>query len=226
MNAKRTTAVIVGGGEPPSMSLFAEAITADPRPLVLCADGGANLCRRYDCVPDYIVGDLDSAREEAKRVIAGERVISIDEQETTDLQKALNFAEGIQVLEATLLGCTGGRSDHTLWNLSLLPTFCGRISLRLLDDYCELRLIAGRSSIRFRADIGQKISLCPLDGPAREVTTSGLRWPLQHQDLIPGKVNGISNEVRSNPVEIEVGEGNLLLCVQRESASGRIDLLG
>ena len=48
---------------------------------------------------------------------------------------------------------------------------------------------------------------------------------MRSESLIPGMRDGISNEVVDNPVEIRVGRGDLLLCVQRESASGQIELL-
>ena len=79
--------------------------------------------------------------------------------------------------------------------------------------------------MRFRADLGQKLSLCPLDGPADGIETEGLRWPLRGESLVPGRRDGISNEVTASPVEIRVGSGDLLLCVQRQSASGRIELV-
>ena len=73
--------------------------------------------------------------------------------------------------------------------------------------------------------IGQKISLCPLDGAAEGITTEGLKWALRSESLIPGVrdgIDGISNEVVANPVEIRVGRGDLLLCVQREGGAGEI----
>ena len=107
--------------------------------------------------------------------------------------------------------------------MSLLKIFADRLALRIVDDYCDIRLID--QYIRFRADISQKVSLCPLDGAAEGITTEGLKWALQSESLIPGVRDGISNEVVDNPVEIRVERGDLLLCVQRESASGQIELL-
>jgi hypothetical protein len=43
--------------------------------------------------------------------------------------------------------------------------------------------------------------------------------------LAPGVRDGISNEVVAPLVEIEVGSGDLLLCVQRDSADGKIEIL-
>ena len=217
------SALIVGNGEPPSRELFAAC--AREADLILCADGGANTASAYGFTPDYVVGDLDSVSRQSKAGLAADRLVLVDPEGDvgTDGQKVLNHAVALGVAEAVLLGFTGRRTDHLLGSLSLLKTFADRLALRMVDDYCDIRLID--RCIRFRADLGQKISLCPLDGAAEGIETFGLKWPLRCESLIPGVREGISNEVVDNPVEIRVGRGDLLLCVQRESASGRIELL-
>lgn len=213
------SALIVGNGEPPPRALFAAC--AQAAELILCADGGANTASAYGYAPDCIVGDLDSVRGSH----AADRRVLVDPEGNlgTDGQKVLNHAVELGVTEAVLLGFTGRRTDHLLGNLSLLKTFADRLALRMVDEYCDIRLINRR--IRFRAALGQKISLCPLHGAAEGVETVGLKWPLRAESLIPGVREGISNEVVDNPVEIRVRRGDLLLCVQRESASGQIELL-
>ena len=216
------SAVIVGNGEPPSGELFAAC--AREADLILCADGGADTARRLGYAPDYIAGDLDSVTSLGIKGITSDRLIRVDADDSgTDMQKVLLLAVQLGAERADLLGFTGRRTDHTLWNLSLLRTFGDRLHMRLIDEYCETRLINGR--VRFRADAGQRLSLCPLDGPADGIETEGLRWPLKGESLLPGSRDGISNEVSASPVEIRVGSGDLLLCVQRQSASGRIEML-
>ena len=217
------SALIVGNGEPPSRALFAAC--AREAELILCADGGANTASAYGYAPDYVVGDLDSVSHHSKAALAADHVILVDPKGDvgTDGQKVLNHAVVLGVTEAVLLGFTGRRTDHLLGNLSLLKTFADHLALRLVDDYCDIRLID--RCIRFRATLSQKISLCPLNGAAEGIETFGLKWPLRSESLIPGVRDGISNEVVANPVEIRVERGELLLCVQRQSAAGQIELL-
>ncbi|MBT6618329.1 MAG: thiamine diphosphokinase [Gemmatimonadetes bacterium] len=206
------TALILGNGEPPSRELINQFIGGDT--LLLCADGGADTARRYDLVPDYIVGDLDSISRASSAGVDPTHIIRVDADNTgTDIQKVLRHAVDLGISEAVLLGFTGGRTDHLLWNLSVFKTFAEQIALRIVDEYCDLRLIGQR--IRFRATIGQKISLCPLNGPVDGITTTGLKFALQNESLVPGLRDGISNEVVGDIVEIEVERGDLLLCVQR-----------
>ncbi len=214
------SALIVGNGEPPSRELFASC--AREAELILCADGGANTASAYGYAPDYIVGDLDSVSDQSKAALAADRLVLVDPEGNvgTDGQKVLNHAVALGVTQAVLVGFTGRRTDHLLGNLSLLKAFADLLALRIVDDYCDIRLID--RCIRFRAAIGQKISLCPLDGAAEGIETFGLKWPLRSESLIPGVRKGISNEVVDNPVEIRVGRGDLLLCVQREGGAGEI----
>ena len=208
----KTKALIVGNGEPPSRTLFDSLMEGGP--LLVCADGGANTAARYGRIPDFIIGDLDSLEEDARSGVAAERILRIDADNTsTDLYKVLDHLGNLGVTGAVMVGVTGGRIDHVLWNLSLLVTFGKRLQLRIVDDHCDSRLVG--EYIRFRAPVGQKLSLCPLSGPVSGIETTGLKFALRGETLSPGIRDGISNEVVENPVEIRVGRGDLLLCIQR-----------
>jgi thiamine pyrophosphokinase len=190
--------------------------------LLLCADGGANTVRRYGAEPDVVVGDLDSASAETLGVLPADRQLRVDADNTgTDLNKVLTHAVSLGVREAVLLGVTGRRTDHTLWNLSLLKRFSQQMRLRITDDYCHIYLLGEQSVTRFAVIVGQRLSLSPLDGAVHGVTTEGLRWELTAAELVPGVRDGISNEVVQSPVSIEVrGPGHLLLITQREGEEG------
>ena len=206
-------AVIVANGEPPSPSLL-ESLLAT-RPLLLCADGGANVAVSAGYFPDYVVGDLDSVTPEVSASLSDDRLIEVSEDDTgTDLEKVLRFAVRIGVRTAAVLGATGGRTDHTLWNLGLLRLFAPDLRLRILDDYCEIRLIDRK--VRFSAPVGKKISLSPCSGPVTGIRTRGLRFALLREMLASGERDGISNEVVDDPVEISVESGDLLLVVQND----------
>ncbi len=218
-NADVVRALIVGNGERPSPALWEELMASAP--LVLCADGGANTVHAYGVTPHAIVGDLDSLAPEIQKDIPTERLVRVDADNTgTDVQKVLHYAKGIGVQEAVLVGFTGGRTDHWLWNLSMLKVFGPSIALRIVDNYCEVRLV--QDVLRLCACIGQKISLSPLGGAVEGIETSGLKFPLEGESLASGVRDGISNEVVGNPVEIRVGRGDLLVIVQREELLGPV----
>ena len=130
------------------------------------------------------------------------------------MQKVLRYAVDLGIREAKLVGFTGGRTDHWLWNLSMLKLFGDAMCLCIIDDYCEVRLVRG--TVKMLAQTGQKISLTPLGGEAIGITTRGLKFALNGEALALGVRDGISNEVTDSPVEIRVERGDLLVVVQRE----------
>ncbi|MEE2658469.1 MAG: thiamine diphosphokinase [Candidatus Latescibacterota bacterium] len=215
-----TSAVILGNGEPPSRELFTELMAT--RPMLLCADGGANVARQYGYTPDWVVGDLDSITAESRG--EEQRVRQVDAENTgTDLLKVLHQAIEVGVMQAVITGVTGRRSDHSLWNLNLLKRFADQMLLRISDDYNHIYLI--RARISFTTAVGQKVSLCPLNSTVRGISTEGLRWSLQGETLSQER-DGISNEVISSPVTITVsGSGDLLLIIQCEEGGGAHEVI-
>ena len=200
-------AIIVGNGPSPSSELLTG----------LLESGGLLLCA--------VVGDLDSADEGLRSAWPDTTWVRVDADDTgTDLLKILAYAIESGVRKAVLTGVTGGRTDHTLWNLGLLPAFAADLDLCVVDDDCLIRLIGHR--ISFQGPVGLKVSLCPLAGSVEGITTRGLRWPLQGEALIPGHRDGISNEVVDTHVEICVsGREPLLLVIQREGDGVDLDLI-
>ncbi len=58
------------------------------------------------------------------------------------------------------------------------------------------------------------MSLLPLVGGAKGITTTGLLYPLHGESLEPGGIPcGVSNKVDLSPVKIDISEGKLLLVV-------------
>ncbi|MCJ7670515.1 MAG: thiamine diphosphokinase, partial [Acidimicrobiia bacterium] len=57
---------------------------------------------------------------------------------------------------------------------------------------------------------GSLVTLLAIHGPARGVTTTGLRFPLHDADLLPGSTLGVSNELVGVEAEISVAGGTVL----------------
>ncbi|MEJ7585229.1 MAG: hypothetical protein WKF43_14380 [Acidimicrobiales bacterium] len=58
---------------------------------------------------------------------------------------------------------------------------------------------------------GEQVSLLPMSGRARGVTTDALRWPLVGADLGVGTTRGVSNEMLGPEARVAVTEGVLLI---------------
>jgi thiamine pyrophosphokinase len=139
------------------------------------------------------------------------------DQESNDLEKALNHALNNQATHIHILGATGQRLDHTLKNLSVLKQFNAHFKeLLLMDDFGDTMLI--EKTFRENITIGTPISLFPLSGKVTGITTKGLKYPLSNESLENGVRDGSSNEVVETPVEITYEEGDLLLFKARENS--------
>ena len=73
-----------------------------------------------DIRPDEVVGDFDSLSEEAKTFYKGVKFSRSEDQDSTDLEKALR---SIDLPVVIVLGAFGGRIDHTLGAIQILHKF-------------------------------------------------------------------------------------------------------
>ncbi len=176
--------------------------------FVVAADGGIVHAERFGFIPNAVVGDFDSLPEGIHKRYPRTRFVHRPSQEQCDLEKALIFCEEEGVSDITLLGTTGKRLDHTLGNLSLIARYDRCFRLRILTPEGELFIV--RSRLKLEGIPGQGISLAPM-GEAKDVSTSGLKYPLNHENLTFGEREGISNEFSRSHCEISITGGLLLV---------------
>lgn len=203
-----TSALIIGNGPLPPRRRILPLIASGT--LIVCADGGANRARMRGLRPHVIVGDLDSLRPETAAAFPEARIIRIGDQESTDLEKAIDYVLKQGIGRAIVIGATGRRPDHELANLSILARYQGRLELSFLDAWSRIRIVDGEISLPL--EIGTTVSLLPL-GRCEGITTRGLEWPLNNASLEPGVRESISNRVISSPVLIRLRNGKLLLFI-------------
>lgn len=201
------TVLILCNGLPPSAELFEECY--DEADYFIAADGGGNVARTFEKKPHVVIGDLDSFEEQPGEDLD---IIHKPDQETNDLEKALEVACDKGAEEVTVLGATGQRLDHTLKNLSVLKQFNSHFKkLIFRDDFGDLILLPGSFTSRF--PVGTKLSLFPLSGKVSGIFTKGLQYALEGEEIENGVRDGSSNEVVSSPVTITHEEGDLLLFI-------------
>ncbi len=204
-------ALVICNGDVLSKKTIAPLLKKEP--FIICADGGANKARLLGIRPHAIIGDLDSISSRTRKYFSYVETIHIENQESTDLEKALNFLLKLLIPSATVVGATGARADHSLANLSILKKYHKRIRLLFSDPFCDIQIIENK--IVFEASVGSVISLMPLDR-CEGIQTIGLKYPLDNESLELGKREGTSNLVISSPVRISVKRGCLLLFVVRK----------
>ncbi len=203
---KQKHALIICNGEMPSTKLVSPLLKK--KPLIICADGGANKVRPFGIIPDYIIGDLDSITQKTRLYFSSVPIIHVSDQNSTDLEKVLEFLLTSRIQSATIIGATGERPDHTMSNFSILMKYHKKITLQFFDELCTVEII--QKKIRFKAETGQQISLVPM-GKCSGITTKGLKYPLKDESLELGFREGSSNEAIAATVDVIVKSGSLLL---------------
>jgi thiamine pyrophosphokinase len=206
-------ALVISGGPPP------DAADVGPLPVgafVIAADSGLEHATALGLTVDVLVGDLDSASPGAVSAAeaAGVRVERHPAaKDATDLELALDYALAAGATRVTVVSGGGGeRLDHHLAELVLLAS--ERFApLRLDARIGTARVVAVHAGddIALTGAPGTVLSLIALGGAATGVTTSGVRWPLSADTLLPGSTRGVSNEILSSPVRVQLAGGNLLV---------------
>ncbi|GAB5410712.1 MAG: thiamine diphosphokinase [Balneolaceae bacterium] len=196
-------ALIIAGGTPPTKKLLQQEIeSAD---LLIGADSGGHVFLGYGFTPDIVIGDLDSfvyTRHE------GINVLKDEDQETNDLEKALNYALKEGATECVVLGALGKRVDHLMKNLSVLQQFWPKFeSIIFRDDYGDTFLV--QSPYEPNLPIGSIISFFPVRNPVKEFTSTNVLYPLTNSILEMGGQDGTSNEITDEGSVITFKEGFL-----------------
>jgi thiamine pyrophosphokinase len=203
--AMAVTAVVYVNGEPGPQAVP----DLDDVDVSIAADAGLRLALRLGHHVDLLVGDLDSVGLDdlAEARDAG---VEIDrhppDKDRTDFELAIDHARFLGADRLIVLGGAGGRLDHLAANLAVLagPELEGvEVEAYLADARVDVirdrRTLAGRP--------GMIMSLLAWGGPARGVSTEGLRWPLAAATLEAGSALGTSNEFVAETAIVSVSSG-------------------
>lgn len=163
-----------------------------------------------------MIGDFDSLAGHVIGGRGGPRWLRDPSQETTDAEKALLWLAGEKVAEAVILGGTGDRLDHTLYNCGLVERLAGRVRVCLADPVHDAVRIGPGERVAWDLRPGTVFSLLPLAGPVEGVTLANAVWPLAKPSLRAGGPATVSNRVLEPLLRLSVATGSLLVTVQRQ----------
>jgi thiamine pyrophosphokinase len=190
-----------------------------PGALVIAADSGLHLLGEHGIVPHHVVGDLDSvdpvAVVDAQRRGAHVHAHQAD-KDATDLELALalavELAGGGPGHQLVVVGRGGGRLDHLLSDVQLLGApWLADFEVRAHLGTATVTVVRGPGRHRIVGPAHDQVSILPIAGPARGVTTEGLRWPLEGADLPLGTSRAVSNELLGTDAWVAVEDGVVLV---------------
>lgn len=183
---------------------------AASHPRVVSVDGGLRHCDALGLVPELQIGDLDSVqRHSSVPTLAFPR-----DKDASDLELALEWLAAQTIERVSLFGLTGGRSDHMLFNWLLPARRAWPFRLQCIDDSVCATVVRHDQPYREILEAGQTVSLLPLGSGCRGVSTHGLVFPLDDDDLPVGSTRGLSNRVAPSAADgagVSITQGVLLV---------------
>lgn len=206
--------------------------------LKICADGGSNVLYDArplfsendsvrDILPDVIIGDLDSIRDDVRAFYESSNVeiVLVEDQDSTDLDKALAYAAG-KVTETSLVAVIGtigaheGRIDQLFAVINSMYKYRNSL-LRLIQigkESVVMVLPEGKHLIEIPPTaVNRHCGLVPLFGPVRELTTSGLEWNVDPSmgPLSFGSFVSTNNIIRAKTIEVKSSDPVLFTMTYR-----------
>lgn len=168
----KTQAVILANGEFPDHNIPFSILNNND--YIVCCDGAINRLAHTSIVPKAIVGDCDSLSDENKQRY-NDLIIRIQEQETNDLTKSVQYCINHGKRDLIILGGTGKREDHCIANIGLLSDYIDYVdNISMITNYGVFNAIG--SDAQFETYPGQQISLFCIT-PC-EVTSHHLKYPI------------------------------------------------
>ncbi len=187
----------------------------DDGDIIVGVDRGIKHCLDTGLVPHILMGDFDSVSPE---VLADARLKNSvtksypARKNSSDLELALHWLTEQSVARVTLLGVSGGRSDHHLFNWLLPLQACWPFEISFIDAFVRAYIVTPHYPLIAPVQHLQTISLLPMPS-AKGVCTQGLDYALQYAEVASGCTLGLSNVAVSSSIEVSVEEGQLWVFV-------------
>ena len=185
--------------------------------LVVAADSGYDHALSAGLHVDLIVGDLDSisskglAHARAAGVTIEEHPMAKDE---TDFELALRAVALRGFGRIVVHGGEGGRLSHLLsLALSLADARWDAMDVRWRTAQGVVRAVTPTRPIVIHGAPADLVSLLPA-GDVQGVSTTGLRWKLDHDDLRLGTTRGLSNEMTGTRATVSVADGAVIVITE------------
>lgn len=203
-------ALIIANGEACSQDLLNQLLEWSPHIVVL--DSAIERVMQLGIKIDVLIGDFDrnfDYQKYANLQYPPIKVIKIDDQNSTDLDKAYNYLIDNGYSAANVIWATGKRADHTMSNVTNLARTKDQLKIVILDDYSKIFLCPKNFKKWYPA--ATPISLIPI-GTVSGIRTKNLLYTLDNEALTLGYRSGSSNEAeKDGMVEISYTDGDLLL---------------
>ena len=206
---KQEPALIIANGEACSEDLLGQLLEWSPFVGVL--DSAIHRVLDLGIKVDVLLGDFDRNLD-LEAIQARQyplEIVHTPDQNKHDLDKAYEYLIEKGFPAVNVIWATGRRADHTMTNITNLVRYSNLLKIVLLDDYSKIFRLPNHYEKWYPAQT--PISLIPV-GEVMQITTEGLVYNLQEENLTLGYRTGSSNETAQDGfVKISYQTGDLLL---------------
>lgn len=180
--------------------------------LIACSDGAFHYLKEKNFPLeklDFISGDFDSHCGSDDDIYY-QKFIFTPDQDKTDFEKSLEIIAQKGLKKIDVYGGSGGEMDHFLGNLTVALRFKNQMEITFYDEFSTY--FFAQNHLVLEKVKGKTISLFPFP-LAESVSTKGLNWSLNKENLaITGKI-GTRNFASEDQVTIDFEKGELVVFV-------------
>ncbi len=180
-----SSSVLIANGKKPKNKKIIEILKNAKN--VICVDNGYELASELNITPSVVIGDLDSV--DINKISKDILIIKDEDQNTNDLEKALNYCLSKNIRDIILVGATGERDDQNLATILVSLEYIEQLNIEILSDLYSIEFVNGERD--FEATPMRKVSLISMDKD-NIITTQGLKYNLDKSKL-SSATHGISN---------------------------------
>ncbi|MBO5750911.1 MAG: 2-amino-4-hydroxy-6-hydroxymethyldihydropteridine diphosphokinase [Kiritimatiellae bacterium] len=158
--------VILADGDFPKKGGEALRILRSASRVIACDGAALKFRRHFHRWPEFTIGDLDSVGSNRP-----EQIIFDDDDNTNDLEKALNFCRSNSFADPIVIGASGKREDHTIGNIFRAL----KAGVRMCTETGDFFPVFKKRTFRTFRSAGVSIFTCD---PKASMKSRGLRWKL------------------------------------------------
>ncbi len=197
-------AVIFTGGHCETSLLLPEDLAGT---LIIAADSGWVTAEKCGVRPMIVAGDFDSSS--VPHIPSAEIIRVPAEKDDTDTMLACHLAIERGMNRLSIIGGTGGRTDHTLSNVFFLENLLKQgVKATITDGNNRIRILHNETCTLPSSHFVY-FSLFSLD--STRVTVRSCKYPLTDALLTRANPYAVSNEIDGTAAVIEASGAPLLL---------------
>ena len=192
-------------GEKPDKEIISNLGNISP---LFGVDGGGNKAKSFGFDVKEILGDLDSVVNDDQVT----KTTLLENQNLSDLTKAINELEKRGFSEFDILGVDGGDTGHILGIWGSLAELSQDLVIRLYhQNSITHRITTESGDFKFEIDKDRLFSVFALS-KCQNVSIKGAEWEIFNEEL-DFSTKGLHNKGLGNPITIS-GDGILALIIE------------